>query len=164
MTSIRVLIVDDMAQVRQDLRTVLGLAGAACGVPLEVVGEAGNGQEAIRQVEALRPDAVLMDLGMPVLDGWAATRQIKAFHPAMRIVALSVHDDPGAREKARQAGVDCFIVKGAPVAEIIRAIGMEPPANASPPRSPSPASGYYFIQGTGKNRWQERGKGGRGAN
>ncbi len=122
MPTIKVLIVDDMAQVRQDLRTVLCLAGAACGVPLEVVGEAGDGQEAVRQARDLRPDVTLMDLAMPVMDGWEATRQIKAFDPAMRVAALSVHDDPAAREKARQAGADCFIVKGAPVAEILRAI------------------------------------------
>jgi DNA-binding NarL/FixJ family response regulator len=112
-----------MPQVRQDLRTVLPLAGLACGTALEVVGEAANGQEAIQQVEALHPDAVLMDLGMPVMDGWTASRQIKAAHPSIQVIALTVHGDAETREKARQAGVDGFILKGEPVDEILRAIG-----------------------------------------
>jgi DNA-binding NarL/FixJ family response regulator len=60
----RVLIVDDNAKVRRELRTVLALAG-----DVEIVGEAEDGREAIRQVEALRPDLVVMDLGMPAMDG-----------------------------------------------------------------------------------------------
>jgi DNA-binding NarL/FixJ family response regulator len=122
MTSIRVLIVDDMPQVRQDLRTVLSLAGTACGVTLEVVGEAGNGQEAIQQARVLQPDVVLMDLGMPVMDGFAATRQIKALHPSIRVVALTVYSAVESQEKAIQAGVDAYVEKGAPVSDIIQAI------------------------------------------
>jgi DNA-binding NarL/FixJ family response regulator len=122
MSSIRVLIVDDTAQVRQDLRTVLSLAGVASGTPLEIVGEAANGQESIQQVEALRPDAVLMDLAMPVMDGLTAARQIKAFYPSTRVIALTIHSDPESRRKARQSGIDSFIEKGVPVAELIRAI------------------------------------------
>ena len=122
MTSIRVLIVDDMAQVRRDLRTVLPLAGQAAGLQLEIVGEAGNGQEAIWQAEALHPDAVVTDLEMPVMDGYEATRQIKARYPACRVIALTVHGYEAARQKAIQAGVDVFIVKGAPVETLVQAI------------------------------------------
>lgn len=121
MTSIRVLIVDDTDQVRQDLRTVLTLAGQACGTPLEIVGEAANGQEAIQQVKALHPDAVLMDLAMPVMDGWTATRQIKALCPSIQVIALTVHSDSASRQKAYQSGIDGIIEKGVPVADIIRA-------------------------------------------
>jgi DNA-binding NarL/FixJ family response regulator len=124
--SIRVLIVDDMANVRQDLRTVLSMAQNTAGFSmdgtLEIVGEAGNGQEAVRQAQALRPDVILMDLGMPVLDGCAATRQIKACDPAVGVIALTVHGDDETREKARRAGVDHFIVKGDPLDEILQAI------------------------------------------
>ena len=122
MPGIRVLIVDDMAQVRQDLRTVLPLAGNAAGLPIEIVGEAVNGQEAIRRAEALQPDVVLMDLAMPVTDGYAATQAIKDGNPSIRVVALTVLDYPTAGEKARLAGVDGFIEKGASVAEIIQTI------------------------------------------
>ena len=122
MTSIRVLIVDDMAQVRRDLRTVLPLAGQAAGLQIEIVGEAGNGQEAIQRAAALEPDVVLMDLEMPVMGGYEATRQIKAHCPACRVIALTVHGYEAARQQAIQAGVDDFIVKGAPVDSLVQAI------------------------------------------
>jgi DNA-binding NarL/FixJ family response regulator len=122
MMSIRVLIVDDMAQVRRDLRTVLSLAGQAAGLQIEVVGEAGNGQEAIQRATALEPDVVLMDLEMPVMGGYEATRQIKTHSPDCRVIALTIHGDETVRQKANQAGVDVFIVKGAPVETLVQAI------------------------------------------
>ena len=122
MTNIRVLIVDDMAQVRHDLRTVLPLAGQAAGLQIEVVGEAGNGQEAIWQAEALRPDAVVTDLEMPVMDGYQAIHEIKARYPSCRVIALTVHGYEAAQQQALQAGVDVFIVKGAPVETLVQAI------------------------------------------
>jgi DNA-binding NarL/FixJ family response regulator len=122
MTSIRVLIVDDMAQVRRDLCIVLPLAGQAAGLQIDVVGEAGNGQEAIQCAAALEPDVVLMDLRMPVMDGYEATRQIKRRWPSCRVVALTVHGYEAAQQQALQAGVDAFIVKGAPVETLVQAI------------------------------------------
>jgi two-component system, NarL family, response regulator LiaR len=117
MASTRVLVVDDVSQVRQDLCTVLRLTGS-----IEIVGEAANGAEAIRQAAALQPDVILMDLDMPILDGYEATRQIRASWPACRVVVLSVHGDAASRKKAVHAGVDAFIVKGAPVDNLVRAI------------------------------------------
>ena len=117
MTGLQVLIVDDMAQVRRELCTILPLVG-----DFEIVGEAVDGREAIRQVEALHPEVVLMDLEMPVLDGYEATRQIKVCHPSCRVIALTVHGYEEARQKAIQAGVDGFIVKGAPVETLVLAI------------------------------------------
>jgi DNA-binding NarL/FixJ family response regulator len=114
---IRILIVDDMPQVRYNLRLLLNLTGK-----LEVIGEAGNGLDAIQQVSMLHPDAILLDLVMPVLDGYAAASKIKSICPTCRIVALTAHDDAAARESAIQAGVDTFIVKGAPVEELVQAI------------------------------------------
>ena len=113
----RVLIVDDSPQVRQELCTLLPLAG-----DIEIVGEAVDGQEAIRLAQALQPDVVLMDLEMPVLDGYEATRQIKAGSPSCRVVALTVHGYEAARQKAMQAGADLFLVKGAAVESLIQAI------------------------------------------
>lgn len=115
--TIRVLIVDDMANVRQDLCTLLGLAG-----DIEIVGEAADGLEAISQVEKLEPDIVLLDLEMPVLDGYAAASQIKARFPSSRIIALSVHSCNEAIQQAIQAGVDSYHVKGTPFDELIQAI------------------------------------------
>jgi chemotaxis response regulator CheB len=73
MAAIRVLIVDDVESVRKDLRTFLTLAG-----DIEIVGEAGDGLEAVRIASTLSPQVVLMDLEMPLRDGYDATHQIKA--------------------------------------------------------------------------------------
>lgn len=121
-TALRILIVDDMAQVRHDLRSVLPLFGDQLGIPIQVVGEACDGQEAIRIADLTLPDAVLMDLAMPVLDGYAASQAIKAAHPGIRVIALTIHSSPASRAKARQCGMDGFIEKGAPLGEILHLI------------------------------------------
>jgi pilus assembly protein CpaE len=118
----RVLIVDDMPQVRQGLRTLLPLACQAAGLLLEIVGEAGDGKEAIQQASALEPDVILMDLELPELDGYAATQAIKAGRPRTRVVALTVHGEPQARQRAQVAGVDAFIEKGAPMPLLLQAM------------------------------------------
>ena len=120
--SIRVLIVDDVAQVRQGLATMLKLATKNSSPRIEVVGEAINGSEAIRQAQALHPDAILMDLEMPVLDGYEATRRIKAAHPAMRVIILSIHAGPDEQGHALMAGADAFIEKSAPLDGLVKAI------------------------------------------
>jgi DNA-binding NarL/FixJ family response regulator len=120
MTAIRVLIVDDVASVRHDLRTALTLSGG-----LEIAGEAANGLEALHLAEILLPDVVLMDLEMPVMDGFEATRQIKTHFPSCRVIALTVHDYESARAGARTAGVDAFLVKGVPVDMIVQTISKQ---------------------------------------
>jgi len=119
---IRVLIVDDLPQVRHGLATVLELAGKAYKPKINIVGEAQNGSEAIEQAHILHPDVVLMDLEMPVLDGFTATQRIKLTNPSILIVALSIHSDLASRQKAIQAGADAFIEKGAPLEELLQAI------------------------------------------
>ena len=113
----RVLIADDNPQVRRELRTLLPLAG-----DIEIVGEAADGLEALRLAQALQPEVVLMDLEMPVLDGYEATRQIKASSPSCRVVALTIHGYEAARQKASQSGVDVFLVKGGSVETLVQAI------------------------------------------
>lgn len=117
MTPIRVLIVDDVEQVRRDLSMALSISGE-----LEIVGEAANGMEAIRLAESLKPDVVLLDLEMPVMDGYESTRQIKAGFPSCRVIALTVHDYESARAEAHRSGVDAFLVKGASVESIVLTI------------------------------------------
>ena len=114
---VRVLIVDDMPQVRRDLRQFLDLTG-----DMEVVAEAADGQEAVRIAAQLTPDVIIMDLEMPGMDGFEATRQIKAQGPAPRIVILSVHADPENVARARSVGADEFVVKGASFKILINAI------------------------------------------
>lgn len=117
MTKIRVLIVDNLVQVRQDLRTILELTD-----DLEVVGEAANGLEAVQLAEKLNPDVVLMDLEMPVMDGFEATRQIKDRHLVTGVVALSMHSHTSAREQAAKAGVDAFVEKVTAIGTLIPSI------------------------------------------
>ncbi len=123
----RIVIVDDVADVRRDLRLLLEIAG------LEVVGEAADGREAIEKTALLNPDVVVSDLAMPVLDGYAAAAAIRAALPQCRLVALSVHSDDLARRKAWAAGFDAFVVKGAPLLELLGAI--RPLTNETNPES-----------------------------
>ncbi|MBI5933536.1 MAG: response regulator transcription factor [Chloroflexi bacterium] len=115
--TLKLLLADDVDEVRRDLHTLLSLSDE-----IEIIGEAANGLEAVRLAESLRPDAILMDLEMPLMDGYEATRRIKASFPACRVVALTVHDYESARTKAILAGVDAFLVKGAPVETIVQTI------------------------------------------
>jgi len=127
MTDIRVLIVDDVEQVRQDLCTFLTLSG-----DIEVIGEASNGLEAIRLVEALCPQVVLMDLEMPIMDGYEAARQIKVLRPSCRVIALSIHGGEAERQRAFETRVDDFIVKGAPLETLMEAIRNAPALGQMP--------------------------------
>ena len=113
----RVIIVDDMPQVLLDLRQLLELTGR-----VEVVAEAVNGQEAIRLAGLLSPDTILMDLEMPGMDGYEATRRIKQHPSAPRVIILSVHAGPNERERARAAGADGFVMKGADYEDLVNAL------------------------------------------
>ena len=114
---VRVLIVDDMPHVRRELNQLLDLAGG-----LEIVGHAANGAQAVELAQTLCPDVVLLDLGMPVMDGFEAARRIKASGSGSRIVVLSVHADEATRREAAQAGADAFVVKGSSLDSLLEAI------------------------------------------
>ena len=120
--SLRILIVDDIAQVRQNLQTLLPLAVRNTDYVIAVIDVAANGEEAILKAKALQPDVVLMDLAMPILDGYEAARQIKKLIPSCLVVALTIHDYETARLKAIQSGVDGFVVKGSPIEMLVQAI------------------------------------------
>ena len=116
----RVLIVDDVPQVRRELRTLLPLLDA-----IEIAGEAENGQAAIELATTLRPDVILMDVEMPIVDGLAATRSIKQQQPQCRVIILSIHNDEAVRAKARAAGADEFVDKGASLTTLLKAIQID---------------------------------------
>jgi DNA-binding NarL/FixJ family response regulator len=73
----------------------------------------------------LKPDVILMDLEMPVMDGYEATRKIKSLYPSCRVVTLTVHDYESARVRAQESGVDAFLVKGAPVKSIVQTVSSQ---------------------------------------
>ena len=115
--TVRVLLVDDEELVRFGLRTVLEAAG-----DFEVVGEAGDGEAAIRAAHELRPDVVLMDIRMPVLDGLSATRRILALpHPPQVAVLTTFHVDEYVYA-ALAAGAAGFLLKDTPPREIAAAV------------------------------------------
>jgi RNA polymerase sigma factor (sigma-70 family) len=117
MKPIRVLLADDQALFREGLRTLLSVQS-----DLEVVGEAANGQRAVELAGTLRADVVLMDLRMPVLDGAAATRQIRAAHPDCRVIALTTFDDDEDVFNALRAGAVGYLLKDAPSEKLVEAI------------------------------------------
>ena len=114
---IRVLLVDDDALVRSGLRMML--AGAAS---IEIVGEAGDGREALGAVDRHHPDVVLMDIRMPVLDGIAATRLLRAQPRAPAVIVLTTFDADELVLRALRAGAAGFLLKDTAPPEIVRAI------------------------------------------
>jgi DNA-binding NarL/FixJ family response regulator len=117
MSSIRVLLVDDQALFREGLRTLLSVHPG-----LEVVGEAANGEEAVQLAASLHPSVILMDLQMPVLDGAAATRRIRASHPQCRVIVLTTFDDDERVFEGLRAGAVGYLLKDAPSEKLVEAI------------------------------------------
>jgi len=103
---IRVLLVDDQTLFREGLRTLLDLQA-----DIEVVGEAKDGREAIEAVARVVPDVVLMDMQMPVLDGVAATRDIRADHPNTQVIVLTTFDDDEYVFEGLRAGAVGYLLK-----------------------------------------------------
>ncbi|MFI5309264.1 MAG: response regulator [Polyangiales bacterium] len=114
---VRVLIAEDHTIVRQGLRALLG-----AHAQLEVVGEAEDGREAVRLAEELRPDVVVMDLGMPGLNGVDATRFIIDAGHGARVIVLSMHGGEEYARPAIRAGARGYLVKGSGLEDLVRAI------------------------------------------
>ncbi len=117
MTPVRVLLVDDQALFREALATLL-----ATDDGIDVVGEAGNGEEALSRASELTPDVVLMDLRMPVLDGIAATRRLRLAHPDVQVIALTTFDDDEDVFAALRAGAVGYLLKDVSSARLIEAV------------------------------------------
>jgi DNA-binding NarL/FixJ family response regulator len=117
MANIRLLIVDDQALFREGLRTLLSVQPG-----VEVVGEAGNGEEALQQALALHPDVILMDLQMPVMDGAVAARLLKDRVPAAKVIVLTTFDDDENVFEGLRAGAVGYLLKDTPSAKLVEAI------------------------------------------
>ncbi|MFF3064171.1 response regulator [Oerskovia sp. NPDC057915] len=114
---VRLLVVDDQAIVRDGLVTVLSLVA-----DFEVVGEASDGEQAVRLAATLHPDVILMDLRMPGVDGVEATTRILAEHPATAVLVLTTHADDASILGALRAGARGYLTKDAGRAEVANAI------------------------------------------
>lgn len=117
MKQIKVLIVDDHAILREGLRALLSYFE-----DIEVVGEASDGQQAIQLVKTLQPDIVLMDIIMPVMNGFEATQRIHDLFPASRVLVLTQHEEWQYVMPLLKAGASGFILKKAVGADLISAI------------------------------------------
>ncbi|MET7482017.1 response regulator transcription factor [Streptomyces sp. NPDC005538] len=113
----RVVVADDQTVVREGIVMLLGLLPG-----IEVVGAAGDGDEAVRLVAELAPDVVLMDLRMPRCDGVEATRRIRAEHPGTQVVVLTTFADDASLFPALSAGARGYLTKDAGGDEIVRAV------------------------------------------
>ena len=125
---IKVMLVDDQALFREGLRTLLSIQPE-----FEVVAEASNGEEALRLAALHRPQVILMDLRMPVMDGVTATHRLKETLPGCRVIALTTFDDDDDVFEALRAGAVGYLLKDVPSEKLFEAIT-------------SAARGEYFLQ------------------
>jgi two-component system response regulator NreC len=117
MKKIRILLADDHAVVRQGFRMILSAHS-----DLEIVGEAGNGREAVELSATLRPDVVVMDVTMPELNGIEATRRLTQENPHIRVVALSMHKDSVYVREILRAGARGYLLKDSVADDLVAAV------------------------------------------
>lgn len=115
--AIRVLIADDHGVMRAGLRAMLEIDPS-----IEVLGEAANGDEAIRLAGELHPDIVILDIGMPGIDGIEATRRLKSMFPNVQVLILSVYEDQSLLQGAIRAGASGYVIKRAAGDELMDAL------------------------------------------
>ncbi len=117
MSKIKILIADDHAVVREGTRQLLEHES-----DLDVVGEAGDGEEAVRLAGSLKPDVAIIDISMPKLDGIEATRQIKTLYPTIAVLILSAYDDDQFVFSLLEAGAAGYLLKSVRGQEVIDAV------------------------------------------
>ncbi|NJL09727.1 MAG: response regulator transcription factor [Calothrix sp. SM1_7_51] len=116
---IRLLLVDDESLIRRGLKALLKLEG-----DLEVIGEAENGQNALLLIESLQPDIVLMDIRMPIMDGVAATKEVAARFPQIKVLVLTTFADEDYVAQALRYGAAGYLLKDTPSEELAQAVRM----------------------------------------
>jgi DNA-binding NarL/FixJ family response regulator len=126
--NIRILLADDQALFREGLNTLLSVQPG-----FEVIGEASNGEEALRLATQEQPDVILMDMRMPVMNGATATKRLRELHPGCRVIALTTFDDDEYVFEALRAGAVGYLLKDVSSEKLFEAIR-------------SAARGEYFLQ------------------
>ena len=114
---IRILLADDHAMVRKGFRLIL-----EAQTDMSIVGEAGNGREALEQAEKLHPDVIVMDVAMPELNGIEATRRLAATSPRSRVLALSMHKDSVYVREILRAGARGYLLKDSIDSDLVSAV------------------------------------------
>ena len=114
---ITVLLAEDHAKFRKSLKLLIELSG-----DIEVIGEAKNGSEAVKLSDKLRPDIIVMDIAMPLLNGLQATRHIMKMNPSARVLILSSHADPEYLQQAMAFGASGYMVKQSSAPVLVDAI------------------------------------------
>src|SRR6185436_17707804 len=117
MARTRIMLADDHTLFRQGIRTLITAES-----DMEVVSEASNGGEAVECAEDTRPDLVLMDIGMPGLSSFEATRQIRKARPETRVLFLTMYDDEDYLVECMESGAAGYVLKDSPAAQLLQAI------------------------------------------
>jgi DNA-binding NarL/FixJ family response regulator len=117
MAKIRILLTDDHTLFRQGIKTLL-----SAEADLDIVGEAANGAEAVEKTNELRPDLVLMDIGMPGLSSFEATRQIKKARPDTKVLFLTMYDDEDYLVQCMEVGASGYVLKDSPAPQLLAAL------------------------------------------
>ncbi len=145
----RILIADDHEVVRQGVRQIL-----AARPEWEICGEAVNGQEAIKLAGELRPDAIIMDITMPVMSGLEATRKLTSSGNSAPILIFTMHESKSLAESVREVGARGFVFKSRAARDLIKALEtllrggtfFGPEGESTPPAKDSPKSGISFLK------------------
>jgi len=117
MAKIRILVADDHTLFRQGVKTLIGVEQ-----DMEVVGEACNGTEAVDKASELRPDVVLMDIGMPGPSSFEVTRQIKRNRPDTKVLFLTMYDDEDYLVESMEVGANGYVLKDSPATQLVSAV------------------------------------------
>ena len=117
MNTIKIFIVDDHTLLRQAWKMALTL-----DTSFTVVGEAGNGEDAVKMVPKLKPDVVTMDINLPGINGIEATKQVKRMLPGVKVLGISLHNQPSYARKMMQAGAMGYVTKNSSKEEMFKAI------------------------------------------
>lgn len=154
---LRILLAEDHLTVREGLKLLVNAQD-----DMEVVGEAENGEIAVREAARLKPDMIIMDVSMPVLNGLKATKRIRNQSPTMMILALSRHSDDGYLQQLISAGANGYVLKQSAPAELLNAIRAVGAGNAylDPALTQRVMGGYAVrttsLRGEGKKELSDR--------